>query len=137
MGTVYVLTIVGKDDSPIYEADLSSQGTREDSPHLDQFIVHAALDIIDETVWTTSSMFLRVVDNFNDFHVSAYCTAGHVRFLLLHKKRNEEGIRAFFAELQDLYIKAMMSPFLSPNTRIESPAFDQKVLQAARKHLRV
>merc|ERR1712070_1057780 len=85
LATVNVLTIVGKDDSPIYEADLSSQGVREDSPHLDQFVVHAALDLIDEAVWSTPAMFLRCVDKFNDFNVSAFCTAGHVRFLLLHK----------------------------------------------------
>merc|ERR1712186_304037 len=110
--SVNVLIIVGKDDSPIYEADLSSTGAREDSPHLDQFVIHAALDLVDELMWTTSSMFLRVVDKFNDFHVSAFCTAGRTRFMLLHKNRNEEAIRAFFSELHGLYIKAVMSPFV-------------------------
>ncbi|OLP98727.1 Trafficking protein particle complex subunit 2 [Symbiodinium microadriaticum] len=133
---VNVLIIVGKDDIPIYEADLSTEGIREDSPHLDQFVVHAALDLVDEMVWSTSSMFLRVVDKFNDFHVSAYCTAGHVRMMLLHKHRNEEAIRAFFAEVQDLYIKAMLSPFQTPSTPIESPTFDAKVRAAGQRHFR-
>mmetsp|Transcript_102501 Transcript_102501/g.330736 ORF Transcript_102501/g.330736 Transcript_102501/m.330736 type:complete len:147 (-) Transcript_102501:148-588(-) len=134
--TVNVLIIVGKDDSPIYEADLSSSGTREDSPHLGQFVIHASLDLVEEVVWTTSSMFLRVVDKFNDFHVSAYCTAGHTRFVLLHKVRNEEAIRAFFGELHDLYIKAVLNPFYRPNSWIDSPIFDQKVRLAARKYFR-
>eukprot|EP00930_Biecheleria_cincta_P060202 TRINITY_DN45896_c0_g1_i1.p1 TRINITY_DN45896_c0_g1~~TRINITY_DN45896_c0_g1_i1.p1 ORF type:complete len:158 (-),score=27.59 TRINITY_DN45896_c0_g1_i1:23-463(-) len=132
--TVYVLIIIGKDDSPIYEADLSSDGHREDSPHLDQFIISAALDIVDETVWTTSSMFVRVVDKFNDFHVSGYCTAGHVKMMLLHKARNEDAIRAFFAEVHDLFIKAMMSPFQTPDQRIESPEFDKRVRNAGTRH---
>eukprot|EP00442_Polarella_glacialis_P031035 CAMPEP_0115132710 /NCGR_PEP_ID=MMETSP0227-20121206/53938_1 /TAXON_ID=89957 /ORGANISM="Polarella glacialis, Strain CCMP 1383" /LENGTH=67 /DNA_ID=CAMNT_0002538601 /DNA_START=33 /DNA_END=233 /DNA_ORIENTATION=- len=55
---VYVLIIVAKDDNPVYEADLSTVGTREDSPHLDQFVIHAALDVVDEMVWGTSAMFL-------------------------------------------------------------------------------
>mmetsp|Transcript_43908 Transcript_43908/g.113439 ORF Transcript_43908/g.113439 Transcript_43908/m.113439 type:complete len:147 (+) Transcript_43908:97-537(+) len=133
---VNVLIIVGKDDSPVYEADLSSAGSREDSPHLDQFVIHAALDLVDELVWTTSSPFLRVVDKFNDFHVSAYCTAGHYRFMLLHKNRNEENIRGFFSELHDLFIKAVLSPFYTPNSRIESPVFNQKVYAAARRYFR-
>uniref|UniRef100_A0A7S4S5I9 Trafficking protein particle complex subunit n=1 Tax=Alexandrium monilatum TaxID=311494 RepID=A0A7S4S5I9_9DINO len=135
--TVNVLIIVGKEDHPIYEADLSSSGYREDSPHLDQFVIHAALDVVDEVVWTTGSMFLRVVDEFDIFLVSAYCTAGHVRFMLLHKNRNEDAIRAFFNELHDLYIKAVMSPFYKPNSWIESPAFDQRVRLAAKRHFRV
>eukprot|EP00933_Yihiella_yeosuensis_P064274 TRINITY_DN6762_c3_g1_i1.p1 TRINITY_DN6762_c3_g1~~TRINITY_DN6762_c3_g1_i1.p1 ORF type:complete len:160 (+),score=19.95 TRINITY_DN6762_c3_g1_i1:45-482(+) len=134
--SVNVLIIVGKDDSPMYEADLSSAGVRDDSPHLDQFIIHAALDVVDEMVWTTSSMFLRVVDKFNDFYVSAYCTAGHVRFMLLHKIRNEEAIRAFFSEVHDLYIKAMMSPFQQPDKRIESATFDQRVRAAGKRYFR-
>eukprot|EP00434_Breviolum_minutum_P002360 symbB.v1.2.002085.t1/scaffold109.1/size325261/3 len=133
---VNVLIIVNKDDVPIYEADLSTEGLREDSPHLDQFVVHAALDLVDEMVWSTSSMFLRVVDKFNDFHVSAYCTAGHVRMMLLHKHRNEEAIRAFFADVHDLFLKAMLSPFQTPDTRIQSPIFDQKVRAAGQKHFR-
>mmetsp|Transcript_55998 Transcript_55998/g.133426 ORF Transcript_55998/g.133426 Transcript_55998/m.133426 type:complete len:153 (-) Transcript_55998:79-537(-) len=133
--SVYVLIVVGKDDSPIYEADLSSTGAREDSPHLDQFVIHAALDLVDEVVWTSSSMFLRTVDKFNDFMVSAFCTAGHVRFMLLHKSRNEEAIRSFFNDVHDLYIKALMNPFHNQCERMESPAFDQRVRAAAKKHL--
>eukprot|EP00929_Paragymnodinium_shiwhaense_P060059 TRINITY_DN30031_c0_g1_i1.p2 TRINITY_DN30031_c0_g1~~TRINITY_DN30031_c0_g1_i1.p2 ORF type:complete len:160 (+),score=34.98 TRINITY_DN30031_c0_g1_i1:64-543(+) len=136
--TVNVLIIVGADDQPLYEADLSSAGRRDDSPHLDQFIVNAALDLVEDIVWTTSSMFLRVVDKSHNFNVSAFCTAGHVRFMLLHQERTEEvTIRGFFSELHDLYIKAVMSPFCKPGVdRLSSAAFDQKVRLAARKYFR-
>lgn len=38
---------VVREDWPIYEIDLSGAGRRDDSPHLDQFIVYAALDAVD------------------------------------------------------------------------------------------
>ncbi len=50
---------------------------------------------------------LQVVDKFNDLLVSCYNTAGHTRLLLLHDSRaTEEGIRAFFQDVHELYLKA-------------------------------
>ena len=39
--------IVGANDAPLMFVDLSTEGFRDDSPHLDEFIIHAALDAID------------------------------------------------------------------------------------------
>ena len=48
----------------------------------------------------------QVVDKFNDLLVSCYSTAGHTRLLLLHDSRlGEESLRAFFAEVHELYVK--------------------------------
>lgn len=146
-GTVYVLIIVGKGDVPIFEADLSSPGKRDDTPHLDQFIIHQALDIVDELVWQSNSMYLKNVDSFNNFHVSAFCSAGHIKFMLLHKHKSDEGtssgmsasvetgIRMFLQEIHEHYVKYLMNPLYEVNGLITSPSFDQKVRFSARKHL--
>ena len=42
-----VFVIIGHEDKPLFVCDLSGEGSRDDSPHLDEFIVHAALDIVD------------------------------------------------------------------------------------------
>ena len=55
--------------------------------------------MVDETVWATPQINLKGVDKFNDYYISAYVTAGHMRMMLLHDVRNEDGIRSFFQEV--------------------------------------
>ena len=106
-----------------------------------------------------------MVDKFNDLSVSCYSTAGHTRLLMLHDSRlGEESLRAFFAEVHELYVKVrgsgraivrrrrgslpgvtdncrvfalqvMLNAFHTPTTPITSPRFDVLVRTAAKKHL--
>ncbi|KAJ6713145.1 TRAFFICKING PROTEIN PARTICLE COMPLEX SUBUNIT 2 [Salix purpurea] len=48
---------------------------REDAAQTHQFILHAALDIVQDHAWTTSAMYLKAIDRFNDLVVSVYVTA--------------------------------------------------------------
>ena len=50
----YIFIMVGKNDNPIYEAEFSRK--KEENRHLNQFIVHSALDMVDECVWGTQNM---------------------------------------------------------------------------------
>lgn len=47
--------------------------------YLHQFLVHKAIDAVDEVKWTTDRLNLKVVDDFNEWVVSSFITAGQVK----------------------------------------------------------
>jgi trafficking protein particle complex subunit 2 len=152
-----MFVLVGSKE-PLYKMELKSR--KEESAHVDEFLLHSALDIVDELMWTTQSMALKVVDKFNDQFVSAFVTATSVKFLLLHESRNEDTIRAFFHEVHELYLKVsalpgyfmgiwwgsllsplressqlLMNPFYEYDTPITSEVFDARIKTLARRYL--
>ena len=56
----YSFVIVGKDDNPLYELDLGSFVKKDCPPHLSHFILHSALDIVEELVWKNTALYLKV-----------------------------------------------------------------------------
>ncbi|KAK9840146.1 hypothetical protein WJX74_004169 [Apatococcus lobatus] len=140
-GSVLTFVIVGRDDHPIFEADLTSKASevvnRDDrAQYLHQFVLHAALDAVDEQIWTTTNMHLAQVDNFNQLRVSAYVTAAQMKFLLLHDGKSEDAIKAFFKDVYEVYLKVMMNPFFTPNTQITSPSVHQRIRAIAKTQLK-
>jgi len=129
--TILFLIVAGGE--PIYEMDASQR--QDDSQHLNQFVAHSALDLIDSTSWTNSSTSLKCIDRFQDKSVSAFITFGSVRFLLVHDGRNEDSIRTFFSEVHEQYVKLLMSPFTEHDAPITSTAFDKRVRALAKKIL--
>lgn len=136
--------IVSKEDVPQYECDFSASGAqaagyapggkKDDAAHLHQFVMHAALDFVDERAWETNTMNLKLVDRFNDLLVYAFVTAGGTRFLLLHDQRNEENVRNFFHDVHELYLKILLNPFHSPRAPIVDETFDARVRESAKRH---
>lgn len=136
MATTACFVIVGgNNNSPIYESEVGPAPKKEEAAHQHQFILHAALDIVEDLAWTTNATFLKSVDKFNDLTVSVYVTAGQTKLMLLHDSRNEDGIRNFFQEVYELYIKILLNPLYVPGSRIMSPYFDTRVRALARKYL--
>lgn len=136
--------IVSREDVPQYECDFGGSGAqaaggapggkKEDAAHLHQFVMHAALDFVDERQWETNAMNLKLVDRFNDLLVYAFVTAGGSRFLFLHDQRNEENVRDFFHEVHELYLRIQLNPFHSRRAPIEDETFDARVRESARRH---
>ncbi|KAL2532225.1 SNARE-like superfamily protein [Abeliophyllum distichum] len=121
MGSTACFVMVSKNDIPIYEAEVGIVPKKEDAAHQHQFILHAALDIVQDLAWTTSAMFLKAIDRFNDLVVSVYVTAVLCA--------------SFFQEVHELYIKTLLNPLYLPGSRITSSHFDTKVRALARKYL--
>ncbi|KAH8364190.1 hypothetical protein KR084_003479 [Drosophila pseudotakahashii] len=155
--STYYFVIVGHNDNPIYEKEFSTVNKelrvrrpikhltalanpifhtqKEDHRHLSQFIAHAALDLVDEHKWKTANMQLKSIDRFNQWFVSAFITASQIRFIIVHDNKNDEGIKNFFNEMYDTYIKHSLNAFYRINTPIKSPMFEKKAEIFGRKYL--
>jgi hypothetical protein len=137
---VLLFVIVGKNE-PLYEAEIDTssssslapsnssggagggggagsqsqqqQQQNELSTRQNYFVLHSALDLVEKSLYSTSNMYLRVVDKVNQQQVSTFVTAANVKFMLLHGGKGEEVIKNFFGEVYGYYVKVRRILWLS------------------------
>ena len=171
----YYFAIISPTDSPLFELTFGTwKGSvgdgvarfrnGETSRYMNQFIVHASIDVVEEVQWLSPNMWLKVIDNYapTNSHVSCFLTGSNVRFMLLHQPlaaptssagsrmstissnsvphnptspQTEEAIRQFMTEVYELWVKTNMNPFYRLGNQINSPVFRQRVVAAGRKWL--
>ncbi|KII95774.1 hypothetical protein PLICRDRAFT_34718 [Plicaturopsis crispa FD-325 SS-3] len=103
--------------------------------HVIQMIANASLDVVEEVMRKDNAMYLKSVDKFNEWTISAFITPGNMKFILLHESKNDDGIKSFFNDVWELYVKTMLNPFHTAHTPIRSTVFDTRVRASAKKHL--
>uniref|UniRef100_A0A7S1IAV6 Trafficking protein particle complex subunit n=1 Tax=Eutreptiella gymnastica TaxID=73025 RepID=A0A7S1IAV6_9EUGL len=123
VGTYFM--IIGKNDCPVYEIEDIEPGKK--FPQLAQFIMHAALDHVEELMWQTQHFYLKGVDRVDQWLVSAYVTPSYVKFLLMQDGRQEDSVKRFFDDVYELYLKTMLNPFYDVSHPITSANFDGRV----------
>ncbi|KIW00587.1 uncharacterized protein PV09_07940 [Verruconis gallopava] len=175
----FYFVIVGHRDNPLFEHEFGTSksggdgGSRftQEQRRMNQFIVHASLDVAEEAQWGTQNMYLKYIDRYASSYIFCFLTGGNVKFLLLsnpetHSATNtlttpggrssaaasarlsaqgsmynptaaatEEGVKNFFVEVYDVWVKTLMNPFYHTDMVVKSPKFRERVAAAGRRYL--
>lgn len=137
MSCNYYFAIVSRTNTLLYETQFFNvkKQPEGDSLFFKQLVANAALDMVEEFQWRTKNMFLRCVDRYEQWFVSAFVTPSLAKFVLVYDRMNEQEIRHFFAEVLEMFIKYTMNPFYEDGAKIDSERFAEKVRIYGRKYL--
>ena len=130
--------IVGTNDSPLFEYSHSKTNTIQsptsENKHLQQFITLAALDIVDEVVFQTQQLYLKIIDKHYEQNVSAFVMHCGLRLIVLHENLRQDDLGKFMTHCAELVRKLMLNPFWEQNSKITNNLFRQRVESLAIKY---
>eukprot|EP00892_Ulva_mutabilis_P004478 jgi/Ulvmu1/2401/UM133_0002.1 len=142
--SVLRVAIVTDTDTPVYEYDFIPPTGRsvppDRTPYLQQLVLHAALDNIDDQRWSSKdsncSGYFKNLDRFGKMGVSAFVMAGGTVVLLLYGEGRfgDEHIRHFLFDVAEIYMKVILNPLHDPDEKVTSQSFHQQVLGSARRN---
>lgn len=69
MSSPILFVIVGKNE-PLFEAELDTHPGAQGndlSTRQNYFVLHSALDLVEKSAWTTTNMYLKVVDKVGSY----------------------------------------------------------------------
>ncbi|KAH8696042.1 putative trafficking protein particle complex subunit 2/Sedlin [Talaromyces proteolyticus] len=93
----YYFTILSPTDVPLFSLTFGTSKAGgdgiarfrfpESAQYMNQFVVHASLDIVEEAQWTNGALYLKHIDTYppTASHVSAFLTPSGSRLILLHQ----------------------------------------------------
>ncbi|KAK0522229.1 TRAPP subunit [Tilletia horrida] len=108
---------------------------RYNDRHVLQMIAHSALDVVEDVQFTNGAMYLKAVDRINEWTTSVFLLPTNVKFLILHEHKHDDGIRNFFLDVWENFVKISMNPFHDVNAPIRNASFENRIRLSARKHL--
>lgn len=131
------VAILGKENNPLYIRAFSQH-----DPLRFNFIVHAALDFVEEKVQghvgaaggggSTSKhdLYLGMMYPVQELRVYGYMTNSHIKLIAVldEDEVKDDQMRALFRRLHALYTDTVANPFYSPDAELsESASFDRQV----------
>jgi hypothetical protein len=140
----YYFVILGSTNEPLYELDIGTYRQNGDGSvnfikeikELKQFIANASLDILENLQFKSNQIFFKNIDSFYGYSNYIFLTQGNTKFIILSNVKNfDESIRQFFIEVNEIYVKKILSPFYDINTPIRSKVYDAKIRGLAKKYL--
>ncbi|GME85139.1 unnamed protein product [Ambrosiozyma monospora] len=140
----YYFAIIGTNDSPVYELEIGTYKQSGDGKpnlpadikELEQFILNSSLDTLESLQFKSNQIYTKNLDSFYGFTIFSYLTQGNAKFMILTDlAKNDESIRQFLIEINELYVKNLLNPFYNLNDPIKGANFDSRVRVLAKKYL--
>ncbi|KAM3145520.1 hypothetical protein pb186bvf_002294 [Paramecium bursaria] len=128
--------ILTQEDNPLYEKrfQLKKQTLNSQQILNAQFALHSSLDIFDEKLKTSKELFLKEIEQKQDYKIYGYVTSSGLRFLVM-TDQDEEKVKGFCQQAHEQLIKVLMNPLYQIGQPIVSFYFDYYISQLIQNKL--